>query len=606
MKYFFQIFKFAKPYKLRICISLICSFLFVITNAISLWLISSLLSTVLNPNNKSNAIIEENKNSIIIYFEKITKNLLGTESGMEQLKMLCLLMILVYLLKNIFYYFSNITMNYVNNKIIMDIRNKVFTHIQGLPLSFFHNNKLGEISSITMGDSARMRVAINATINKLTKHPLNIIIMLIMLFLINVKMTLYSLIVIPLIGIVVIKIGESIRRKTTRSSKQIAGIMSILHENLSGMQVVKSFVQEKSENKKFKKEAKKYFELIYKQSKLSSILTPTNDMIGVCIAVLLLWMGGKEVFVYNNLDPDSFIKFIVYLFAMLQPAKNLAGVNIQIQTSIAAAERVFTILDSPQQKDEKGDCEIEDFTDSINFENVSFSYNPNENPVLNNISFTVPKGKVYAIVGKSGSGKSTLANLLPRLYEIINGKILIDNKSISEIKISSIRNLIGSVSQDTFLFDDTIKNNIAYGSKNKNIKDVIRAAKLANANDFINDLELKYDTIIGERGVKLSGGQKQRISIARALLKNSPILILDEATSSLDTESENEVQKAIENLLIDRTVIVIAHRLSTIINSDKILVVEKGKVVEEGTHKELISLNKKYKELYDIQFSKNE
>lgn len=606
MKYFLKIFSFAKPYKLYIAISLLCSFLFVLMNTASLWLISSLLSTILNPN-KNNESIEliKNKNSIIEYLEQITNNFLGNGDSIGQLKMLCLLMLIVYLLKNIFYYFSNVTMNYVNNKMIMDIRNKIFSHIQNLPLSFFHNNKIGEISSITMGDGARMRAAVSDVVNKLTRHPLNILIMLFMLFLINPKMTLLSLIIIPMIGIVIIKIGKSIRRKSKRSSKQIAGVTSILHENLSGAEVIKSFGQGKNEISKFKKETMKYFKLIFKKQKLKSIATPINDMIGVCIAVSLLWIGGQEVFINKNLNPDDFIKFIVYLFAMFQPAKNLANVNLSIQASIASAERVFSILNLKKQEDVKNAITLNKINHSIRFENINFSYNSNNKKILTDINISIPKGTICAIVGQSGAGKSTLINLLPRFYEITDGKILIDDNEINNISSSSLRNMIGIVSQDTFLFNDTIKNNIAFSVKNKNNDEIIKAAKLANADTFIKKLEYGYETIIGERGVKLSGGQKQRISIARALLKNPPILILDEATSSLDTESERTVQEAIDNLLLDRTVIVIAHRLSTVINADNIIVLENGEITESGDHHQLINKNGRYKQLFNAQFKKN-
>tara|TARA_Y100000994_G_scaffold10480_1_gene8364 strand:+ start:799 stop:2625 length:1827 start_codon:yes stop_codon:yes gene_type:complete len=603
MKYFIKIFSFAKPYKLQIALSLLCSSIFVIMNTASLWMISSLLSTILNPG-KINAelSINSSKNSIITYFEKLTNNMLGNGDDIERLKMLCLMMLIIFLLKNIFYYLSNISINYVNHKMIMDIRNKIFSHIQSLPLSFFHNSKIGEISSITIGDAAKMRAAVNDTVNKLSKHPLNVLAMLIMLSLINLKMTLFSLIIIPCIGVVVVKIGQSIRRKTIRSSKQIAGVTNVLHENLSGINVVKSFIQESKEINKFTKETKKHFKLIYKKSRLKSITTPINDMIGVIIAISILWIGGREVFIYKTLDPNGFIKFIVYLFAMLQPAKKLADINLSIQSSIAAAQRVFSILNIKPQVDSKNAMKIIDFNNEIKYSDVSFSYTENNNNVLNKINLSIPKGHVYAIVGKSGSGKSTLINLLLRFYEISNGEILIDGKSIKDLKISSLRNMIGIVSQQTFLFNNTIKNNIAYGNEEAKDEDIIKAAKLANAHEFIIKSTDGYDTIIGERGAKLSGGQIQRISIARALLKNPPILIFDEATSALDTESENEVKNAIENLLQDRTVIIIAHRLSTITNADKIIVLDKGEISDLGSHEELIDRNNQYKNLFDSQF----
>jgi len=605
MKYITKIFSFAKPYKLRILFSLICSFFFVLLNNASLWLIGTSLSAILNPDKTNNPLSLNNKNSILVKLEKMTESLLGNGDNIEQLKMVCIAMFIIFLLKNIFFYLSNITMRYVNNRMIMDIRNKVFSHIQTLPISFFHNNKVGEISSITMGDGARMRAAVSVVINKLTKEPLNILIMLTTLFLINTKLTLISLLVIPIIGIVVIKIGESIKRKTRRSSKQIAGVISQLHENISGIEIVKSFVQEKNEISKFKKETQKYFKLIFSKSKLKTIMTPMNDMIGVSIAIILLWVGGNEVFKYNNLDPDNFIKFVVFLFSMLTPIKSMAGVNLSIQASIAAAERVFSIIDVEPQSDKKNAKEIIAFTNKIEFDNVNFSYIDNNKNILEDINFSIPKGKIYAIVGESGAGKSTLVNLLCRFYDLKKGDILLDDNSIYDIKISSLRSMIGIVSQDTFLFNDSIKNNICYGSpvENNSLNDIMHATKLANAHEFIMALESGYDTMIGERGIKLSGGQKQRISIARAILKNPPILILDEATSSLDTESEKVIQKAIENLLINRTVIIIAHRLSTIINSDKILVIDKGKIIQQGTHQELLGIDGKYKRLYTTQFS---
>ena len=603
MKYFIKIFSFAKPYKLQIALSLLCSSIFVIMNTASLWMISSLLSTILNPSKTNTELsINSSKNSIITYFEKLTNNMLGNGDDIERLKMLCLMMLIIFLLKNIFYYLSNISINYVNHKMIMDIRNKIFSHIQSLPLSFFHNSKIGEISSITIGDAAKMRAAVNDTVNKLSKHPLNVLAMLIMLSLINLKMTLFSLIIIPCIGVVVVKIGQSIRRKTIRSSKQIAGVTNVLHENLSGINVVKSFIQESKEINKFTKETKKHFKLIYKKSRLKSITTPINDMIGVIIAISILWIGGREVFIYKTLDPNGFIKFIVYLFAMLQPAKKLADINLSIQSSIAAAQRVFSILNIKPQVDSKNAMKIIDFNNEIKYSDVSFSYTENNINVLNKINLSIPKGHVYAIVGKSGSGKSTLINLLLRFYEISNGEILIDGKSIKDLKISSLRNMIGIVSQQTFLFNNTIKNNIAYGNEEAKDEDIIKAAKLANAHEFIIKSTDGYDTIIGERGAKLSGGQIQRISIARALLKNPPILIFDEATSALDTESENEVKNAIENLLQDRTVIIIAHRLSTITNADKIIVLDKGEISDLGSHEELIDRNNQYKNLFDSQF----
>jgi len=601
MKYYSKIIEFVKPYKWWLLVSLLFSFLYVIMNTASLWMVSSLISNILNPDNFSTT----SNNTIIGYLEKLTFEMIGEGDSLHKLKMLCMLLFLTYLFKNIFLYISEVTMAFVNNKMIMDIRCKVFKHLQFLPLSFYDNNKTGEISSIVLADGARMRMAVTDAARKLSKHPLNILFMLGMLFLINMKMTFIALLIIPAVGLVVIVVGRSIRRKTKRTSKKIAGITNIINESILGVQIVKSFVRENHQVNKFIQECKKYFKLMFKRDKLLFITTPLNDMIGVSIAVTLLWLGGNEVFSANpSMDGDDFIKFIIYLFAIMQPAKSLASVNLSIQTSVASAERVFKIMDSKSQNNYQKRTK-DDFESEINYENISFNY-VNDQDVLSRISFKIKKGSTTAIVGKSGSGKSTLVSLLPRFYEIDRGKISIDNIDCSEISLKSLRELISIVPQDSFLFNDTIKNNIQFGKLNASMEEIKAAAKKANADNFINNLTNRYDTEIGERGMKLSGGQRQRISIARAMLKNSPILILDEATASLDSESEKKVHKAIDNLILNKTVIIIAHRLSTILNADNIIVMEDGKINNIGTHQELLKKEGTYKSLYELQFKNEE
>ena len=565
-------------------------------NTASLWMVSSLISNILNPAEFSNT----SNNSIIGYLEKLTLQLIGDGDDFHKLKMLCVMLFLTYLLKNVFLYISEVTMALINNKMIMDIRNKIFKHLQFLPLSFYNNNKTGEISSIVLADGARMRMAVTDAARKLSKHPLNILFMITMLFLINVKMTLIALIIIPAVGSVVIIVGRSIRRKTKRTSKKIAGITNIINESIMGSQIVKSFVREQHQINKFINECKKYFKLMFRRDKLLFITTPLNDMIGVSIAITLLWIGGNEVFNNSSMSGDDFIKFIIYLFAIMQPAKSLASVNLSIQTSVASAERVFKIMDANTQDDENK-LEKNNFESEIVYQNVSFNY-LRDNEVISDVSLKIKKGTTTAIVGKSGSGKSTLVNLLPRFYEINDGEILIDNINCKDISLESLRSMIAIVPQDSFLFNDSIKNNIAFGDLKASLDEIKIAAKKANADNFINNLPQLYDTSIGERGIKLSGGQRQRVSIARAILKNSPILILDEATASLDTESEKKVHAAIDNLILDKTVIIIAHRLSTIINADNIIVMDDKKIIENGTHKDLLDKSKIYKSLYELQF----
>jgi subfamily B ATP-binding cassette protein MsbA len=333
------------------------------------------------------------------------------------------------------------------------------------------------------------------------------------------------------------------------------------------------------------------------------LATPINEIIGVLIGVVLLWYGGMQVIQTETLTSEDFLRFILVLFAMLAPIKTLGTVNITIQNSLAAAERVFNILDSKPDINDKPDAkEIESFSEEIRFDNVSFNYGENSGPILKNVSFSIPKGLVVALVGSSGAGKSTIADLIPRFYDTTSGYVKIDGEDIREIKLESLRRMMGIVSQEVILFNDTVKQNIAYGQEGIKDSNIISAAKAANAMGFIEELPNGLDTIIGERGVKISGGQKQRLSIARAIIKNPPLLILDEATSSLDTESEKLVQEALKELMIGRTVLVIAHRLSTVQSADKIIVLERGRIVEEGSHKELLSLNGKYAEFYDVQF----
>ena len=580
-----------------------CSLIFIAMNSLSVWMIGSLISTIINP-----SIIPpiENPTTVNDTLKLFTQNLIGDGNKIAQLKTLCGLMIIIFLIKNISLYLSKVTMSFAQNKLISDIRDELFIHMQNLSISFYDKNKTSELSSILITDVSKMRAAFIQSVQNLIIEPLNLIIFLALLLIISPKMTFISIIIIPISGYLIIKIGSSLRRKATRTSLQIAELINTLQESLYGMRIVKAFSMEKYEINKFVKENLKYFNLLFKQDKLSNIVTPINDMIGVIIAVVILWFGGIEVFQKTGLTSDDFMKFILLLFAAMQPIRKLGGINAQIQTGLASSKRVFTILDSPiMVKDIQNPIELNEFKDNICFKNVSFKYELGEKLSLKKINVKIKKGETVAIVGTSGAGKSTFVDLIPRFYDITSGKIMIDDVNIKNIKIKQLRKQMGVVTQHTVLFNDTIYHNISYGMENVNNNDIIRAAQAAYADKFIKDLPRGYDTIIGEDGILLSGGQRQRISIARAILRNSNILILDEATSSLDSESEKYVQEALDNLVKDRTVILIAHRLSTIKNADKILVFNNGEIVEQGDHKELHSMNGIYKRLYDLQFNEN-
>jgi subfamily B ATP-binding cassette protein MsbA len=379
--------------------------------------------------------------------------------------------------------------------------------------------------------------------------------------------------------------------------------MQILSETLSSIRIVKAFVNEKEEIRKFSVETTNYLNLHLKRARLDLIAAPITESFGVIIGVILLWYGGTEVILQKGLIPEDFIRFILILFSILGPIKQMGNVNIKIQAGAASAERIFTLLDTkPQVVEIKNPTNLGEFKDSLEYKNVCFEYQKGEEQVLDSVSFKINKGEVAALVGPSGSGKSTIADLIPRFYDVSSGEIIIDGNDLKNLSLSSLRGNMGIVTQEVILFNDTIKNNISYAQPEKSMDQIKDAAKAANALEFIENTPDGFETVVGERGVKLSGGQKQRIAIARALLKNPSILILDEATSALDTESEKKVQTAIESLMKDRTALVIAHRLSTVQKADKIIVIDKGKVVEIGSHETLFEKNGIYKRLYDLQF----
>ena len=600
MKTFLRILQFTKSYRAIMILSVIASIIYVLLNSISIWLIGTMLANVMGGNSLS--IV--NPTTLNEHLNFFIQNLIGRGQQIDQLKMLCILLTIIFISKNILFYTSNLIMAYVQNNVITDIRVLLFKHISKLSLSFFNNTKISELSSILIRDISGMRVAFSQSLQKLIVEPISIASFLILLFIIDVKFSILVIIIIPISGFFSYQIGQSIRRKSKRNSIQSAGILNIIKEALSNIKIIKIFNLEDSENEKFKTENKKYFNLIFRKSILSNLLTPINETIGLSVGILLIWFGGISVLEDQTMQSDDFIKFILLLFAMLQPIRKLSNVNVVFQNGIAAAERVFTVLDNDNKIVQKSNpIHIDNFNSSIKFKEVYFKYAGNENMILENINLEIKKGQTLAIVGKSGAGKTTLSDLIPRFYDPYNGNIFIDSYDLKDYSLKSLRSLIGIVTQNIILFNDSIKNNIEYGSKNANDKELINALKSANLYDLVSKLEDGIDTIIGENGIKLSGGEKQRLSIARALVKNPQILILDEATASLDSESEKKVHNAIDNVIKDRTVIVIAHRLSTIINADKIIVMDKGKIVEQGNHSELINLDGIYKKLYEIQYS---
>ena len=602
-----RLFKMVISYWPLLIVSTISAFIYVAFNGLSVWLTASLFNNILtdfedliiNHDNLRNT-----KVSINDQLKYWTNELILRDSALESLKVLCYTIIGSFLFKNIFLYIKNIALTYIQFNLITKLRVRLYAHLQKMSLSYFDRSQSGALSSIVLNDVSNMRVAFGASFHKLFVEPINIILFVALLLIINLKLALISIIIVPLSGAIVILIGRSIRRKSKRTAEKIARIMSIMAENLNSIRVVKSFSMESFEIDRFTSEQKRYYQLIFRRAKLRLISSPIIEMIGAFIGVCLLWIGGHDVLVAQNMNSEDFIRFILILFSVLGPIRNLSNVSVELQKGFASADRVFEVLDTPESIKSKPDAiTISELNDQICFKSVSFNYDGTDS-VLKDVSFNMKKGTVTALVGSSGAGKSTIADLIPRFYDVVGGSVTIDGVDIKNIEINSLRRLMGIVSQETILFNDTIGSNIKYGLQSVSDKRLEVAAKNANALDFIKEQPEGFETMIGEKGVRLSGGQRQRIAIARGILKNPPILILDEATSSLDTESEHLVQTAIDNLMADRTVLVIAHRLTTVENADSILVMDSGQIVASGTHQELLSQEGIYTRLYNKQFKK--
>jgi len=600
-----KISQFVKPEWFLMIISLLSGILFVAFNSISIWLTASLINNVLTDFNQlvlnHEALLVEDSPSLNQKIKIIVNGFVLRKTNVETLEILCIVIVSIFVFKNVFLYFKNLTMSYVQLRIVTKLRNRLYDHIQSLSLSYFQRRKSGDLSSVIINDVQSLNQSIGTTFQKIIVEPINILAFTVLLFIISWKLMLVALLIIPLSQFVIHIIGKSIRRKARRNTRQIGGILSIITENFSSIRILKAFAVEKYESNRFNKESWEYFNLLFRSSKLRLMSSPIIETIGVTMAVILLWIGGSEIMVGSSLSSEDFLRFMFLLFSMLGPIRSLSNVHITLQNGYASAERIFEILDQKSDVTDFGDNTITSIKQSLIFENVSFRYNEGSF-YLKNINFEILKGQTVALVGASGSGKSTIADLIPRFYDISEGKILIDNKDIKEYTVESLRKMMGIVTQETILFNTSISNNISYGSKMIKKDDVVKAAKAANALEFIQELDSGFETIIGERGVKLSGGQKQRIAIARAIYKNPSLLILDEATSALDTRSESLVQSALDNLMKNRTVLVIAHRLSTIKNANNIIVMDNGEVSEFGTHDELYSARGIYFKLYNIQF----
>jgi subfamily B ATP-binding cassette protein MsbA len=524
------------------------------------------------------------------------------ESGSERaLIFVSVFFVIAVLFKTGFYYLANYILVFIRNGVVRDIRSKIYAKILKLPLGFYSEERKGDIMSRITGDVTEVENSIMNSIEMMIKNPILIIVSVVVMVYMSWSLTIFVFIMFPIAGAIIGKIGKSLKKESRRGQDKMGEILSIVEEDLSGLRVIKAFNAEKTATKRFNKENQNYFGIMNQLMWRRYLAHPTSEFLGTVVIMFVLWYGGHLILnEKSSLDAAGFIVYLILFYSIINPAKAFSTALYSIEKGLASMDRIDRILLAESEiVDKENAFEIKSFEKEITYENVSFAYN--STPVLKNISLNIEKGKTIAFVGQSGGGKTTLVDLLPRFWDVTSGKICIDGHDLRDLKMKNLRDLIGNVNQEPILFNDTFFNNIAFGVENAKTEDVINAAKIANAHNFIMDSENGYDTKIGDRGDKLSGGQKQRISIARAVLNNPPILILDEATSALDTESEKLVQEALSNLMRNRTSLVIAHRLSTIKHADLICVLHEGEIIEQGTHEELLKISGRYKKLHEMQ-----
>lgn len=603
MKDYKKLFVLLRPYSFRLGLAVFFNLLYTIFSIASISLLAPFLSLIFNqiPLTLEEPIFSFTSGGVILYVKYLLSQIIINHGVFRALIILVLSVFVFFLLKNIFYYISMWIIIPVRGNLIKDLRNKAYWRILILPLSFYSEHRKGDILTRVINDVQDVDFYILRSLQQLFREPIVILLFLSTLFFINYEFTLFVLIAIPIAGYVINRLQRTLKQKSLTAKEKQSNMLSLYEESIYGLRIIKAFNAINGMYKRFTNLNQFYSKTQIKINRRRDLSSPMSEFLGSCIVILILLYGGQMILKPNNsFSAEMFITYIVLFTQIINPAKTISEATANFKKGFASLTRIEQLILSEEKIIEDSEAQdISEFKSHIHFHNVSFSYE--EKLVLDSINITIPKGKIIAICGSSGSGKSTLVDLLPRFYDPTQGSIYIDDIDIKKLKINQLRSLFGIVSQENILFNDTIFNNIAFGLKNINKQHVIEAAKIANIYSFINTLPEGFDTVVGDRGMKLSGGQKQRISIARAILKNPPILILDEATSSLDSESELLVQQALNNLMQNRTSIVIAHRLSTISAADEILVLEEGKIVEQGTHQELIQLNGRYKDLIDLQ-----
>ncbi|HKJ79433.1 MAG TPA: ABC transporter ATP-binding protein [Prolixibacteraceae bacterium] len=595
--------RFIPPYKNKLAWNVVFNFLSAIFGAFSFLLLIPSLKILFGTKDliTEKPEIEFNINSVANYTDYIISKVIVDYSAERALVFIGLFIVITVFLKVGFYFLANYMIVIIRNGVVRDIRLKIYRKILKLELGFFSDERKGDIIARLTGDVTEVENSIMNSLDMMIKNPILIIVSVAVMFYISWSLTLFVFIMFPIAGFIIGQIGKSLKKESRKGQHKMGEILSIIEEDLTGLRIIKAFNAEKKATQRFEKENSNYYKIMNQLMWRRFLAHPTSEFMGTAVIIIVLWYGGKLILnEQSSLDAATFIGYLVFFYNIINPAKAFSTALYSVEKGLASMERIDKILGTKTQITEKANAKsINGFNSKISYQNVTFAYNAT--PVLKNITLDIEKGKTIAFVGRSGSGKTTLVDLLPRFWDVTSGQIKIDGTDLRDLKLTDLRNLIGYVNQEPILFNESFFNNIAFGVENAKKEEVEYAAKIANAHDFIMETDKGYETTIGDRGDKLSGGQRQRLSIARAVLNNPPILVLDEATSSLDTESERLVQDALEKLMQNRTSLVIAHRLSTVKNADLICVMHNGEIVERGTHDELLDAGGRYKKLHKMQ-----
>ena len=602
--YFNRIFRYTLPYKRFFLLNIFTNIFYALFGTLSMISLFPMLKVLFNQTESLTTEPIWSGIGDIVNYAETSLNYFVTikkaEGNNDVLIFMVSIIIVTFLLKNLFNYLSMFFITFLKNGVIKDFRNEIYNKIVKLSMSYYSEKKKGDIVARISSDVLEIDNSFLSIFELIIKEPLMILFTLISMYIISPELTGFVIIFIPISAIFISVVGKSLKRQSLKVQKEQGLFISLVDETLNGLKIVKIFNAENAFSRKFSESTKRLYKFSNSVINRKNLAGPLSEFLGICSIAIILWYGGMMVLKENSLDASTFLVYLGLAYNILTPAKSLSKASYKIRKAYGAAERVFQVLDDNRFiKSNEDDTSLENFSTSIDFNNVSFRYD-NED-VIKNLSLIIKKGETVALVGQSGSGKSTIANLISRFYDISDGEIKVDGKNIKEVNLKSLRKLIGLVTQDSILFNDSIKNNLLIGKENATDQEIIQALKIANAWEFVKELPETIENNIGDSGNKLSGGQKQRLSIARAVLKNPPIMILDEATSALDSESENLVQMALDNVMKNKTSLVIAHRLSTIQKADNILVLDKGKVIESGKHKDLMDKGGIYTNLVRMQ-----